>query len=209
VRFVSLKLTGAVGLDDMVRSATMVVEEETTMSRVVDTLRKVAEHYRVKPQTVTEWKKVGMPGRKGAWDLDQIDRWRVLRQSNMDRSGTLRFDGRSVRDQHDEHQDRLQAQMNQAKARSLAADAAKKEAEARIKQLAAYRAENADVVELPVVENFLTQLFSDARKRLQRIEKKAQRFGPAVQRFIRQEIELTLHGIHKDAERLVDLREDE
>ena len=58
--------------------------------RIVSSLKKVAEHYGVRLDTVRkDWRKKGMPGSPSAWDLDAIDQWRAARQSQMDRSGKL------------------------------------------------------------------------------------------------------------------------
>ena len=106
-------------------------------SRIVGSLKKVAEHYGVQPSTVkNDWRHQGMPGEPRNWDLDAIDRWRSTRQSQKDRSGKLRPDGKSINDQNGETSN-VQLEMEFAKTRSALADARKKDADARIKEIQA------------------------------------------------------------------------
>ena len=46
---------------------------------IVATLKAVATHYGVALDTVREWRKLGMPGRKGRWSVEAIDEWREQR----------------------------------------------------------------------------------------------------------------------------------
>jgi len=48
--------------------------------RIVGTQREVAKSFRVSGETVRDWRKLGMPGRKGRWDLDEIAAWRDARR---------------------------------------------------------------------------------------------------------------------------------
>ncbi len=44
---------------------------------LVGTLAEVAEHFSVTLQVVYGWRREGMPGARGMWDLAAIDEWRV------------------------------------------------------------------------------------------------------------------------------------
>jgi len=175
---------------------------ERIVPRILKTIKAVAVHYGVRPDTVSkDWRTQGMPGSPGKYDLDEIDKWRAMRDSQKDRSGTLNIYSPG-------EQLPLIEDVAENKARQIAADASKKEAEARLKTLQVIRAENADIVELDRVESFLTELFAAARKRFMRIPVKLKRFGPDVQKACLQQIELELHAVKKQAERLIDLRDE-
>src|SRR5688572_23767705 len=54
-------------------------------SGVVSSLTKVAEAFGVRLDTIKkEWRKRGMPGRPGRWDLAAIGVWKRLRSSDPD-----------------------------------------------------------------------------------------------------------------------------
>ncbi len=132
-------------------------------SRVVSSLKKVAEHYGVRVDTIRKrWRPNGMPGNRGAWDLDAIDGWRQTRRQEKDRSGTLTVDGK-VADSTPDVQGKMLDSLGQAKAKGIIADARKKDADARIKEIQALKAENVGLVDLDVVEEFNSGWLADAR----------------------------------------------
>lgn len=174
--------------------------------RIVSSLRKVAEHYGVRYDTVRkDWRKKGMPGSPGAWDLDEIERWQKVRQSSMDRSGKLTLDGRSVSEQSAEGP---VDKVTEAKTRATLADARRKDADARIKEIQALKAENEGLVELDEVEEFISTWLAEARNILKAVPVKMRRFGLEVSGALDQELDLALHAIRKKSERLVELRRD-
>jgi hypothetical protein len=156
---------------------------------------------------------MGMPGKRGEWNLDAIDKWRSLRNSARDRSGTLTPTGKAVKEVGDQQDDSYHVEYNldaasRAKLRAIEADALKKEADAHLKQLQLQKKLNANIVDLEDVEAFLTQFMADSRKLLLRVPPTMRRFGPQAVKACQQQIELKLHGMEKIALRLVDLRDE-
>lgn len=179
-------------------------------SRVVSSLKKVAEHYGVALSTVKRrWRHQGMPGKPTHWDLDAIDRWRAARQSQMDRTGTLRADGTSAAERGGRQLSFFQEEIERAKTQAALADARKKAADARIRELQAAKAENLDMVDLHLVEEFVSTWLAEARNIFQSIPVKLKRFGPDVSKAMSQEIDFALHAIVKKSERMVKLRRDQ
>ena len=174
---------------------------------VVAKLVDVASHYGVSPETVRDWRRKGMPGQRGQWDLDAIDRWRSTLMSSKDRTG--KHDITASRNEIGPANDHIADKATKAKLRAIEADAEKKEADARIKQMQLRKLENANIVDLVDVENFLSQLFSDVRKMFLKIPPMVRkRYGTEAGTFVEQQIKLKLHGAKKLSERLVDLRDE-
>jgi len=172
------------------------------------TAAEIARHYGVKPSVVKDWRNRGMPqSSNGFWYLIAIDPWIRLNSNTVGLSGLSSKTG----GQENLGQTALAQAVDdatRAKLRSITADADKKEADARIKQLTLQKMEDNDIVDLADVEMFLTQFLADSRKLLLRIPPKMKRFGPRAVEECRRQIDLALHGMGKQAERLADVRED-
>ena len=152
-----------------------------------------------------------MPGSRGAWDLDQIDQWRATRQSQKDRSGTLTLDGQAQGKTAQSEVPRELfdlGEVERAKAQAILADARKKQADARIKEIQALKAENVGLVELDDVEEFISKWLAEARNIFKTLPVKLKRFGLDVARAADQEVDLALHAVRKKSEQLVELRRD-
>lgn len=54
---------------------------------IVGTLKNVADHHGIALATVREWRGLGMPGRRGRWDLDEIEAWQQARTDSVPIAG--------------------------------------------------------------------------------------------------------------------------
>jgi transposase len=55
-------------------------------ARIVSRQTDVAEHFGVSVDTVGDWRKLGMPGRRGRWDLQAIKAWRDDRKASSNKA---------------------------------------------------------------------------------------------------------------------------
>lgn len=56
------------------------MKDDPPCQHVTRILAKVAEHFGIAYQTIRDWKRSGMPGQPGHWDLLEIEVWRRKRR---------------------------------------------------------------------------------------------------------------------------------
>lgn len=153
----------------------------------------VAGHFGVHPRTVGVWISSGCPGKAdGEYDVGAIAKWR---SENLEPPpGTTK------------NADKQELEM-----RLLAADVAKREAEAAIKQHEKLK-KTEDVVHIHDVELYLTSLFTEGRRKLCKIPEVLpmgfpEHLRPAIKEELEKQLEIWLRWMANKAATVSEIKE--
>lgn len=161
------------------------------MAEPATTQDEVANHFGVNRRTFAEWLAAGCPGKvKGAYDLAAITAWRALNRP----------------EQPPKDQSRVELEL-----RLLAADVAKREAEAAIKQHEKIK-KTEDVVHINDVELYLTSLFTEGRRKLMKIPEVLpmgfpESLRPAIKEECEKQLEIWLRWMANKAATVSEIKE--
>lgn len=153
----------------------------------------VANHFGVHPRTAAGWFRQGAPGKgKNGYDLEAIKKWRAENLGPV--PGT------------DKNPDKHELEM-----RLLAAQVAKEEANAAIKQHEKLK-KTEDVVHINDVELYLTSLFTEGRRKLMKIPEVMpmgfpETLRPAMKEELEKQLEIWLRWMSNKAETVSEIKE--
>lgn len=159
----------------------------------VSSVESVAQIIGVHPRTARGWLKQGCPGKVGgSYDIEAIKKWRAENLGPV--PGTNKDPGKA-----------------ELELRLLAADVAKREAEAAIKQHEKLK-KTEDVVHINDVELYLTSLFTEGRRKLMKIPEVLpmgfpEDLRPAIKEECEKQLEIWLRWMANKAATVSEIKE--
>ena len=156
---------------------------------IVKSLREVAERCCVSVDTVNEWRKRGMPGNPGSWDLTEIANWRS--EKIVAKKATINTKQEGLAEE------RIKSDLRLKKVRAE-------------REEAKLRKELGDLIDRHDVDQFFSEFFTELRRQSQRIPQEMCLGYPAdikdsLQEDIKSRIEMLLNSMATWAERISEI----